>query len=967
MNYVINQLLLAVKSSARHHLFKKAIFSPMAAKTAKTSVKQKANSQNSFIKQHLYTIIVVAVTLLLYANSLSNSYNLDDELVTRNHRLTSKGISAIPQIFTSPYYEDGAGYSYEYRPVVLASFAIEHQLFGDNPLVSHFFNVLLYALICVLLLHLLQKVLCHFPPIIPIAITLLYVAHTSHTEVVCSIKNRDELLALGFSLLSLAIALKVTTSNKLILALIIPVLFTLSLMSKLTTLSFAIIIPMCLLFFTNVNLLQFSIISLLLVLPLYWLLNVHTGFERLKIIAGLTSINYAAYGLKYAATYYQQSKNWLLLLKHKLPGGKAITALSPIENSGVKNFFKDIIPPATYFSLKYTLVAPVFVGLYLICVHQGYYLISLAGLLFLLYYKWKGNEAESWWASTCILFCLSLNIFAAQKTNFTYSYYYNIYIAFIAISLYHERRKLFIPSLICILLFLYLQTSLTQFFSALAFIMGWSITTHRYGRYAGFVIIISLLAIKYPYNSLPQAVGIIIQLVYNLALTLTYHYKKGLSQLFVVFALIAALIFHISHASFTPQDSIQKTIQTIATVSNNATPQLVEKKQDRPLHFVEVCISLTDPISKRLGTSFEILFYYLKNVVVPYPLSFYYGYKFIKPMEITDILPLISLTLHLLIFIAALYLVKKQPIISFGLLTYLISIAVFSNYQQQVPGMLADRFLLVPSLGWCMVLVGIVAFFYKLPDSENLSWSAIPAHARYILTGVLVFYSGLTFARNFKWHDDLTLFRNDIEYVNESSQAHNLLALHIMQHIQNETDPAVANKFMQEALTHFKKAQEIYPNVFNVAYDIGRVYNALNKPDSALASFQFALTIDTTYATLYSNIADIYFNRGDYNDALIYLKKYVRDAPYEFDGYNKMGYIYYQQKKYAESIAISKLALQKLPGTLDACVNIGRVYMETNNVDSALHYLREANKLSPGNPGVVNSIQQLELKQKKGS
>ncbi len=63
---------------------------------------------------------------------------MDDELVTKNHRLTSKGIAAIPEIFASPYYQDDAGYSYEYRPVVLASFAIEHDIFGENPQWSHF-------------------------------------------------------------------------------------------------------------------------------------------------------------------------------------------------------------------------------------------------------------------------------------------------------------------------------------------------------------------------------------------------------------------------------------------------------------------------------------------------------------------------------------------------------------------------------------------------------------------------------------------------------------------------------------------------------------------------------------------------------------------------------------------------------------------------------------------------------------
>ena len=110
---------------------------------------QKKKEVNSLWQgKKLYAIIIFSFSALLYFNSVFNDYNMDDELVTQNHRLTSKGISAIPEIFTSPYYEDKAGYKYEYRPIVLASFAIEHSLFGEHAWISHSINVLLYALLC---------------------------------------------------------------------------------------------------------------------------------------------------------------------------------------------------------------------------------------------------------------------------------------------------------------------------------------------------------------------------------------------------------------------------------------------------------------------------------------------------------------------------------------------------------------------------------------------------------------------------------------------------------------------------------------------------------------------------------------------------------------------------------------------------------------------------------------------------
>ena len=142
---------------------------------------------------------------------------MDDDLVTRNHRLTSKGISAIPEIFTSPYYQDDMGYAYEYRPVVLSSFAIEHSLFGDKPFVSHLINLFLYALCCVLLFKVMKVISVSFTPLLSFFVTLLFAAHTSHTEVVASIKNRDEILGLIFCLLSFLVAFKAiqTRSKKI--------------------------------------------------------------------------------------------------------------------------------------------------------------------------------------------------------------------------------------------------------------------------------------------------------------------------------------------------------------------------------------------------------------------------------------------------------------------------------------------------------------------------------------------------------------------------------------------------------------------------------------------------------------------------------------------------------------------------------------------------------------------------------
>jgi tetratricopeptide (TPR) repeat protein len=239
----------------------------MASKKQTQAVTNKKSSKITESK-YFFEIIVFFFAFALYANGISNGYNLDDELVTRQHRLTSKGISAIPEIFTSNYYHDEQGYRYEYRPIVLTTFAIEHELFGDNPQVSHFFNVLLYAIMCTLLWLVLRLLMKSYPPLLVLFIVVLYIAHPTHTEVVDSIKNRDEILALGFGIGALYAGVRWIISAKWWHLLSVVLCLSLALLSKSSVSAFCITIPLFVLFFMPVSARQYSILALVSVIPI---------------------------------------------------------------------------------------------------------------------------------------------------------------------------------------------------------------------------------------------------------------------------------------------------------------------------------------------------------------------------------------------------------------------------------------------------------------------------------------------------------------------------------------------------------------------------------------------------------------------------------------------------------------------------------------------------------------------------
>src|SRR6187455_424646 len=95
-------------------------------------------------KRRLILAFVVGLFgFLLYANTLSHGYVLDDFSAIKENNIVRQGTAAIPEIFKTSYRQgylsvkDGL-----YRPLSLALFAIEWNYFPDQPGASHFINVL---------------------------------------------------------------------------------------------------------------------------------------------------------------------------------------------------------------------------------------------------------------------------------------------------------------------------------------------------------------------------------------------------------------------------------------------------------------------------------------------------------------------------------------------------------------------------------------------------------------------------------------------------------------------------------------------------------------------------------------------------------------------------------------------------------------------------------------------------------
>lgn len=183
--------------------------------------KKTANGFLETFKTNWLPIVLIFLSaILIYSNTIKHEYALDDQMVVYDNKFVTAGTDSLLKIMTTDAFEGFFGKrggllisGGRYRPFTYITFALEWELFGRNPMVSHIINMISYACLCVLIYFFLIWL---FPVrqdpntsrtsllrSLPFLATILYTLHPIHTEVVANIKGRDEIYGFLFSIAAL--------------------------------------------------------------------------------------------------------------------------------------------------------------------------------------------------------------------------------------------------------------------------------------------------------------------------------------------------------------------------------------------------------------------------------------------------------------------------------------------------------------------------------------------------------------------------------------------------------------------------------------------------------------------------------------------------------------------------------------------------------------------------------------------
>ncbi|MFT6167300.1 MAG: hypothetical protein ACJAV5_000174 [Vicingaceae bacterium] len=806
-----------------------------------------------------FYFIISLLVVLVYANTISNGYNLDDELVTKNNPTTSsKGENSLLNLFKSNY-DTQVNISYGYRPVTLATFYLEHKIFGESPTVSHTLNVILFALLITLLFKVLRLVFQSTNPYVLLFITLLFAVHSAHAEVVASIKNRDEVLSLSFFLLAVWSSFSWLKNRKIHQLILTAALISLSILSKKTTLPVIFLLPCFLLFKNQLKFPQFFIFSFCCSVPLALF-----AFN-FKLLEG--SLVLFTSQLLYVSLFFTQQH--IILQKWKLEK-----------------------------TLAYVISAAIAIGLFAFGLVGNEIVLWIAGLIVLLMFI---KEYFSFSHVVIVVFSL-----------LGYAVFQRIEILMFAIVLWSSfifKTDISLRRQLIVVVMVFGLTGLAAVVKAdAAFVLVYAtplliFLSKKANRYLPFILSCSFIVAALIFGFLN--IFLVAIFIYSLIPLIKRSNQYYLNQIItLIWVVVFSCFTMVSH--FSANDTFFKSGEVAELVeSSKVDKSLSNIEEGRKLEFIENTLVANHSSAQRLATGLLTLGEYLRLMIYPKELSFYYGYAKINTTDFSDLRVWTSILLHLALFLLLIFTFQKHALISVGLLWYLASIFIFSNIPVLVAGMVGERLSFTASLGFCMLIGGIINWakpdfnFKRIKGVEVLS----------IL--VLLALGSRTFVRNQQWESATKLMSNDIKHLDNSAQANYLLAIHTVK--EAERGPQVDIKKVNQSIRYFKNAIEIYPKYYNFYFDLGRAYLVASEYKLAKQNFIAANELEPNALLGLFELAKVSFTLREYAEVTRYFKLYVTQSKSNPIVYELAAYSTYYMDDFQESIRITEAGLSEFP------------------------------------------------------
>ena len=338
---------------------------------------------------------------------------------------------------------------------------------------------------------------------------------------------------------------------------------------------------------------------------------------------------------------------------------------------------------------------------------------------------------------------------------------------------------------------------------------------------------------------------------------------------------------------------------------------------------------------------------YVQLLFFPHPLTHDYYPRHFDVLNFKDLAVLMSLVMHITLWLIALLGLKKKSLLSLCIVFFYATIFLTSNIIFPIGTHISERFLFTPSLA---LTIPLALGFQQLITSHK---------TRKI--GVFLFilgfglYSIKTVSRNRVWQDDFTLFTTDVNVSSNSAKVRNAAGGALIDRAKNMEEGPERQQMFEAAINHLQLALQIHPNYKNAYLLLGNANVYLkNYPDAVLA-YDRCLILDPNYDEASDNLHLALREGGryagsqlrNYDMAEEYLLRALEMQPKEYETVSLVGILYGNLGNHREALKYFESALKLRPDLARAYVNLGYAQLNVGLEDDARISFQEAVHIDP--------------------
>jgi tetratricopeptide (TPR) repeat protein len=328
---------------------------------------------------------------------------------------------------------------------------------------------------------------------------------------------------------------------------------------------------------------------------------------------------------------------------------------------------------------------------------------------------------------------------------------------------------------------------------------------------------------------------------------------------------------------------------------------------------------------ERLLTQPRVLLFYLSQLLYPVPFRLSIEHDITLSTSALD--PWSTLPSLLAVFLLIALAAKKYkswPYLSFGVLFFFLNHLIESSiiplelvfeHRNYIPSM----FLFVPvASGLCAVLD-----YFRLHRRR-----VYPIFVTFILLLILCLGSG-TYVRNMAWESAESLWTDTVRKAPSSGRALAYLAM-----VQSEYPGGVPSslRLYEAALLGTKTNKQLEPEIFN---NMAALYYDAGDFNQAVHFWEKALEKNPDYADARFRLSLASFKAGRKDEAFGHLQSLVDSYPGHIPTRNLRGMAYFENQDYESALRDFKMVMKPGPEFVAGLLNVGAVYAATGHYDKA--------------------------------